>query len=241
MAEKVMEGIWWIQGQDRFLPDAHMYVIGQPGGQDFTLVDAGLMEQGSYKLDQIQKCGVSLNDVSRIIMTHTHLDHIGCLPELIKALPDAEVWVHRYEAEYLETGDGQIVFGNRMFESMVRAQHQIPEDYFRLTVHRKLEEGDGLELGGIPFSVVHIPGHSGGSIGLLNDEHKLFVAGDTIYADGAIGRYDLHSADAGQLKASLERIAQLGVDILLPGHNRIVRGGAQPMIHDTVRTWASML
>jgi glyoxylase-like metal-dependent hydrolase (beta-lactamase superfamily II) len=124
---------------------------------------------------------------------------------------------------------------------MVRAQHQIPEDYFRLTVHRKLEEGDGLDLGGIPFSVVHIPGHSGGSIGLLNDEYKLFVAGDTIYADGAIGRYDLHSADAGQLKASLERIAQLGVDILLPGHNRIVRGGAQPMIHDTVRTWASML
>ena len=57
--------------------------------------------------------------------------------------------------------------------------------------------------------MVHIPGHSAGSIGLFNEESRLLLSGDTIYADYAIGRYDLASADAGELKNSLELIAEM--------------------------------
>ncbi len=49
-----------------------------------------------------------------------------------------------------------------------------------------------------------MPGHSAGSIGLFNNEHRLLMSGDTIYADGAIGRYDLVSANPADLKRSLE-------------------------------------
>ena len=91
MAHCVTEGVWWIPGRDSFLPDSHVYLIGQPDSQDFTMVDCGLMEMGSYKIAQLDKCGVSPNHVRRIIMTHTHLDHIGCLPEILEAIPHAEV------------------------------------------------------------------------------------------------------------------------------------------------------
>lgn len=241
MTQSVIEGIYWIPGRDGFIPDSHVYVVGKPGEQDYSLVDCGLLGMGSYKLEELDKIGVSLKHVKRIIMTHTHLDHIGCLPEILKAIPDAEVWVHKDEAIYLERGDPSIVFGNSMFESMLRTQYDVPKDLFTLNVHRKLEGGEKLSLGGIPFEVVHVPGHSAGSIGLFNKEHKLFMSGDTIYADGAIGRYDLASADPAQLKQSLEKIDALGVDILLPCHNRIVNGGAEPMVKNTVRQWASML
>ena len=241
MIQKVVDGVGWIPGKDRFMPDSHMYVVGMPDEQDFSLVDCGLLEMGSYKLDELEQAGVPLGQVKRIIMTHTHLDHVGCLPEILKAIPEAEVWVHKEEAMYLERGDSRIVYGNSMFESMVRSQYNIPEDFFTIKVHKKLEGGEHLVLGGIPFEVIHVPGHSAGSIGLFNEEHRLFMSGDTIYADGAIGRYDLVSADPAELKKSLERIADLGIDILLPCHNRIVNGGADPMVRNTVRQWAHLL
>ena len=241
MIEKVIDGVRWIPGKDRFLPDSHVYVIGKDGSEDFSLVDCGLMEMGSYKLDEIETAGIALKHVKRIIMTHTHIDHVGCLPEILQAIPHAEVWVHKDEAVYLERGDDRIVFGNPMFESVIRSQYDVPKDLFAIKIHRKLEGGELLSLGGVPFKVIHLPGHSIGSIGLFNEEHRLFMSGDTIYADGAIGRYDLVSADPAQLKKSLELVAGLNVDILLPCHNRIVRSGASAMVKNTVLQWGPLL
>ncbi len=241
MTQKVIDGVWWIPGRDKFMPDSHVYLVGKEGSEDFSIIDCGLMEMGSYKIDEIEGCGIRLEHVKRIIMTHTHLDHIGCIKEILKAIPAAEVWVHKNEASYLERGDERIVWGNRMFESMIRAQYHIPKDFFQMDVHRKLEGGETLLLGGISFKVVHVPGHSTGSIGLFNEENRLFLSGDTIYADGAIGRFDLVSADPLLLKKSLELIADLDIEILLPCHNRIVKSGAGPMIKNTVRQWAPML
>jgi len=241
LIQEVVEGVLWIPGRDRFLPDSHVYVIGKPDSGDFSLVDCGLMEMGAYKLEELGNAGIRLDQVKRIIMTHTHMDHIGCLNELLEAIPHAEVWAHKDEALYLERGDDRIVFGNRMFESMIRSQYSIPEGLFTTTVHRKLEGGEVLSLGGLSFKVIHVPGHSVGSIGLFNEEHRLLMSGDTIYADGAIGRFDLYSADPAELKKSLDLIAELGVDILLPCHNRIVKGGADPMIKNTVLQWGPLL
>ena len=241
MIESVVNGVRWIAGKDKFLPDSHMYVIGQDGSEDITLVDCGLMDMGSYKLEELKRGGIDFGHVKRIIMTHTHLDHIGCLPEILEQIPHAEVWVHQEEATALEQGDARIVFGNAMFESMIRNQYQIAPDFFKIKVHKKLVGGEKLDLGGIPFTVIHLPGHSIGSIGLFNEEHRLFLSGDTIYADGAIGRYDLVSANPAQLRASLDLIAKLGISILLPCHNRIVKSGADPMVKNTVQQWAPLL
>ncbi|HMK37211.1 MAG TPA: MBL fold metallo-hydrolase [Desulfomonilaceae bacterium] len=241
MIENVIEGVQWIPGRDKFLPDSHMYVIGKPDSGDFTLVDCGLMEMGSYKLQELENFGITFDQVKRVIMTHTHLDHVGCLPEILEAIPHVEVWVHKDEADYLEAGDDRIVFGNAMFESMIRSQYTLTKDFFRIKVHRKLEGGESFSLGGVEFAVIHLPGHSTGSIGLFNEEYRWLMSGDTIYADGAIGRYDLVSADPAELKQSLERIAGLGVDMLLPCHNRIVRRGADPMVRNTVHQWSPIL
>jgi glyoxylase-like metal-dependent hydrolase (beta-lactamase superfamily II) len=239
--EEVMEGVRWIKGNDGYLPDSHAYVIGLPGSGDFTMVDCGLMGNGAYKLDALDKAGIRVKDLKRIIMTHTHLDHIGCLPEILGEAPHAEVWMHAAEGLPLEKGDDRIVWGNSMFKMMVQAQYRLPKDGFCRKVHRKLEDGESLSLGGLEFKVIFIPGHSCGHIGLFNEKTRAFFSGDTIYADYAIGRYDLASANAADLRASLEKIDGLGVDVLLPCHNRIVRGGAAPMIHETVKQWGPML
>jgi glyoxylase-like metal-dependent hydrolase (beta-lactamase superfamily II) len=251
------------------------------------MVDVGLTGRGDEKLDQIKQTGIEVKDIKRIILTHTHFDHIGCIKEVLASLPDAQVWVHQVEGDYLERGDERIIHGNDMFAGFIRAQYGVKDGFYQLSVHRKLDEGDILEIGSSRWEVLHIPGHSAGGIGLYDAGSKVIISGDTVYADynigrfdlfsadgnqlshipghsaggiglydaGSkviisgdtvyadynIGRFDLFSADGNQLRTSLERLAQLEAEVLLPGHNRILTEGARDSIRGTLDQWRSFL
>ncbi len=91
--KKVTEEIYFIKGQDEMIPDSHVFVIGQPASGDLSLIDAGLVGKGKYKIQCLKDAGYRLSDVKRIILTHTHFDHIGCLSEMLESIPHAEIWV----------------------------------------------------------------------------------------------------------------------------------------------------
>jgi hydroxyacylglutathione hydrolase len=238
---EVAKGVSFIPGQDDFIPDSHIYVLGDPASQDLSIVDAGLVGKGGYKMGAIRKMGIDPSAIKRVIMTHTHLDHIGCLAEILEELPDAELWVQTLEAEQLEQGDERTVHGLEMFRSMCEMQFGIKPGDFTFKVQRKLEGGDNLDIGGMTWEVIHIPGHSMGGIALYNRPQKILIPGDVVYADYAIGRFDLYGADASALKKSLYNLAELEVDILLPGHNRIVQGLPAGYIHQTAKQWEAYL
>jgi len=50
---KVYNNVYFIPGQDDFIPDSHVYIIGNPESRDLSLVDVGLMGKGSYKIESI--------------------------------------------------------------------------------------------------------------------------------------------------------------------------------------------
>ncbi len=238
---EVTEGVYFIQGQDEFIPDAHVYILGKPGSKDLTLIDAGLMGKGDYKVQSIRDFGLDLEDVKRVVMTHTHLDHIGCLTEIRAQMPWLELWVHDIEAGPLESGDDRTVYGMDMFKSMMEGQYQLKPGDFTFKVDRRLQGGETLEIGDMIWEILHIPGHSAGSIALYDPANRVLVPGDTVYADSAIGRFDLHGADAAALKDSLARLAELDVDILLPGHNRIMNDVPDGYIANTAKQWGPYL
>jgi glyoxylase-like metal-dependent hydrolase (beta-lactamase superfamily II) len=80
-----------------------------------------------------------------------------------------------------------------------------------------------------------------GSIGLYHRPMKILIPGDVVYADYAIGRFDLYGAKASELRKSLMRLAELEVDILLPGHNQIVKNLPKGYILKTARQWEPYL
>ena len=239
--KKIVDGILHIQGQDEFIPDSHVYVIGQPDSGDLSLVDAGLVGRGKSKIGEITGEGIHLDHIKRIILTHTHFDHIGCLREIMNAIPHAELWLHNDEAEFLEKGDERTVYGMDMFQSMCQAQYGIKPGEFSFKVSRKIEGGDKLEIGNMVWEVFHVPGHSLGSIALYNPNEKALIPGDVVYADCAIGRFDLHGANGAQLKDSLYRLAEIDVNILLPGHNRVDLNVQPDYIRETARQWEGYL
>jgi glyoxylase-like metal-dependent hydrolase (beta-lactamase superfamily II) len=238
---QITEGVYFIKGQDEMIPDSHVYVVGKLDSQDLSLIDAGLMGKGNYKIQSIQKMGIELKAITRIIMTHTHLDHIGCLAEIREQIPWAELWVHDIEAGPLEEGDERTVYGMEMFQNMCMMQYNIKPGAFTFLIDRRLQGEENLDIGGMTWEVLHIPGHSPGSIGLYNQSEKILIPGDVVYADYAIGRFDLHGANGLELKNSLLQLAELEVDILLPGHNRIVNGLPPGYIADTAGQWAPYL
>ena len=238
---RVTEEVYYIPGQDEFMPDSHAYVLGKPSSQNLSLIDAGLTSKGSYKIQSIQKAGIDLSAIKRIIMTHTHLDHIGCLAEILKQIPSAELWVHCLEADLLEQGDERAVYGMDMFRGICQEQFGLKPGAFKFQVNRKLQGEEILDLGDAEWEVIHIPGHSMGSIGLYHRPMQILIPGDVVYADHAIGRFDLYGADASELKKSLLRLAKLEVDILLPGHNQIVKGLPKGYILKTAKQWEPYL
>jgi hydroxyacylglutathione hydrolase len=238
---RVADNVFFIPGQDEFIPDAHVYVIGDPATEDLSLIDAGLVGKGAYKVKAIRDAGIEPAAIKRIIMTHTHLDHIGCVAEIMQQIPGVELWVHQQEAEQLEQGDERTVHGLDMFREMCQMQYGLKPGQFTFDVQRKLEGGESLEIGGMTWEVLHIPGHSLGCIALYHRPAKTLIPGDVVYADYAIGRFDLFGADAAALKKSLFQLAELEVDTLLPGHNRIATNLPANYILQTAKQWEPYL
>lgn len=239
--KRITDELFWIPGQDEFIPDAHMYVIGKTDSSDITLVDAGLIRKSQYKLKVLEGFGIGLGQVKRLILTHTHLDHIGCLPEIKRKIPHMEVWVHRTEAEELEAGDERSVYGMELFKTMAQAQFGLKKGFFGIEVQRKLQDGDQLILGSSVWEVLHLPGHSKGSIGLYERTSRILIAGDTVYSDYAIGRFDLYGADPRELSLSLKRLSELEIDVLLPGHNNIMEAVPPRYVEKVHEQWKSYL
>ncbi|MEE4351935.1 MAG: MBL fold metallo-hydrolase [Desulfatiglans sp.] len=239
--KQVTRGVYFIQGQDALIPDAHAYVIGEPSSKDLTLVEAGLMGKGNYKIDCVVELGIDPADIKRVILTHTHLDHIGCLQEILDRLPNVELWMQKTEAELLEQGDERAAYGMQMFQAMLESHYGFKPGSFCFKTDRKLEGDEILEIGGMTWEVIHIPGHSPGSIGLYNRDMRILIPGDVVYSDYAIGRFDLHGADGPELRKSLLALSELEVDILLPGHNSIVENLPPGYIAQVAEQWGPFL
>jgi len=241
MIKQITPDIYFLPGQDEFLPDSHVYLIGNRESGNLTMVDTGLVGKGAYKLKSLEKIGISPDVIKRVILTHSHLDHIGCLRELKENLPHLEVWLHEAEADSLLRGDERTVYGMEAFRTMCQAQYGLKDGDFASLIDKKLKDNELLTLDHTSWRVLHIPGHSLGSIALYEETRKILLCGDTIYSDHAIGGFDLHGASASQLKDSLFRLAALEVKMLLPGHNRIIIDLPPMYISQTVKQWAPYL
>jgi len=120
-------------------------------------------------------------------------------------------------------------------------QYRLKDGDFTFKVHRWLKDNEELAIGGQTWTVLHIPGHSPGGIALYDGRNGVLIPGDVVYADYAIGRFDLHGANGQKLKNSLMRLGELNVKMLLPGHNRILKDVPQNYILNTAKQWGPYL
>jgi glyoxylase-like metal-dependent hydrolase (beta-lactamase superfamily II) len=178
--------------------DSNIYVF------EDIIVDTGTGQNMEYILKSIKEAGCSIDDLSLIVNTHNHYDHVGGNRYL-----DLEVAMHANDAWALEEGDEEALLATMFGTTMDKME-----------VTRKLSEGDKIH----DFEVLLTPGHTSGSI-CLYDGNNL-ISGDTVFAGGGFGRVDL-GGDMFEMRKSLERISKLNVQYLFPGHGPAVDNGSQ--------------
>ena len=81
-----------------------------------------------------------------------------------------------------------------------------------------------LILGRREVEILHLPGHTPGSIAVFIPEHSALISGDLIFETGMPGRVDMHGGDAEEMIRSLEKARSFDVNYILPGHGRILQG-----------------
>ena len=167
------------------------YILEDEKARAAAIIDPG--DEAGRILQVIEDDGV---DVKYILLTHGHYDHTTAVPQLHKALPQAEIYIHRADAN----GAGSQLFP---------LAGQIPDLKF-------YDEGDTLALGDMTIQVLHTPGHSKGSVTLKVGD--VLFCGDTLFA-GSCGRTDLAGGSYAEIMASLKKLAALPGDYkVYPGH-----------------------
>lgn len=164
------------------------YLIGDKTSKESAAVDAG------WEVDKLIDIAEKEHlKISKIILTHSHYDHIQKVDEMASKTK-AEVFFH--EDDYNE----------------IKGMIKNPS-----TKIHKLKNNDEVKIGSIKMKIIHTPGHTPGAICLLF-ENKL-LTGDTLFVN-AIGRTDLAGGDAIKLFESLQKLKKLDDNIeIYPGHD----------------------
>ncbi|MBI5522588.1 MAG: MBL fold metallo-hydrolase [Desulfarculus sp.] len=196
--------------------DLYAYPWTQPSANNCNAYLAGgdlpiLIDPGHTRLFAHVQRGLGQDGISQppqlVVLTHCHPDHLEAALPLQKA--GLRVAMHAREVAYLDKE------GRQMAASLGMSLPEMQMDIL-------LEEGE-LKAGQEAFEVLHTPGHSPGHICLYWPRHKALFAGDLIFAQG-VGRVDFPGGDGAALKESIQRMAALDLQWLLPGHGPMLKG-----------------
>lgn len=153
-------------------------------------------------------------NVEKIVLTHGHIDHAGGAAELAETLKVPIEGPHEADEFLLDD------------LPTAGARTGIPGRV--VTPSRWLREGDTVDIGGIEFDVLHVPGHTPGSVVFVNKGSQFAIVGDTLF-QRSVGRTDFPYGEPETLVEGIKtKLMTLGDDFtVLPGHGSATSIGAE--------------
>jgi len=179
----------------------YVYIIC---GEEVYLVDSGVASSESTIIDYLREMGRAPEEISRLILTHGHPDHIGA-GKAIKEISGCSVASHPADRDWIEDIDQQ--------------QRERPVPGFKdlvsgsVRIDEILHDGDVLDLGaGLSIEVLQTPGHSPGSISLWMPSEGVLFSADAVPLEGSMPIYD----DILASVRSIQRLKAIeGIKVLL--------------------------
>jgi glyoxylase-like metal-dependent hydrolase (beta-lactamase superfamily II) len=193
-------------------------------GDGFVLIDTSKPEKRADLDAELENAGCTPGDLRLIVLTHGDYDHAGNAVHL-RGKHGAKVAMHRDDSGRVERADWSWNMKPKpdKFELLFRVVSLFikpgPFDTFEPDVF--VEDEQGLSEYGFDATVLHLPGHTKGSIGILTADHDLFC-GDLMDSMGKPS-LEFFIDDMAAARASLERLRSLDVGTVYPGHGKPFR------------------
>ncbi len=204
---EILKGVFLVRGEV-----SNVYLVKVSGG--YVSVDAGTPGDYERITAYLRSAGIEASDIKVIVLTHSHWDHAGGLKKL-RELTGAKIAAHREEVPYLR---GEVGTSRRRFE---------PVD-----VDIMLDDGD--EVYGL--RVIHTPGHTPGSICLLNTSQRSIFVGDLVYEEqGRLREMHHHySKDPHMNRASIAKLVNYDFDHVMPSHGNPIIGRGREALRQLI-------
>ena len=197
---KIWKDIYMIGSADISHPyDCCVYLLDL---EELILIDSGAGESFDALVKNIEKLGLKPSRLKAMLATHAHIDHIGSLRSFQETY-HTQIIAHELDADAIESGVGV-------------AAEAYGVDYTPCTVDIKLSKHEEtLKFGSYEINVIHIPGHTPGSVAAYLDiDGKRILFGQDIH-----GPYlPQWGANPKQAAASMKKLIELKADILCEGH-----------------------
>ena len=193
---------------------ANSYLL--PSAHGFVLIDTGGAGARRALLQALAQGGCGQGSLRLILLTHGDFDHTGNAGYLRVAF-GAPIAMHREDAAMGERGD--MFAGRKQPNSLVRALVPLFTGFGkseRFAPDLCFDEGDDLSRYGLEATVLWLPGHSHGSIGVLTAGGQLFCGDLLENTKGPALNSLMDDRAAGQ--ASVERLRAMAVGTVYPGH-----------------------
>jgi glyoxylase-like metal-dependent hydrolase (beta-lactamase superfamily II) len=184
------------------------------------LIDTGFPGQIEALRAAMEKVGISLDQIHVVILTHQDIDHIGCLPEMLRECSEhVQVYAHELDQPYIQ-GELPLLKGGQIKD--------LPKGRVDNTVI------DGQELpfcGGI--QIIHTPGHTPGHISLYLKRSKTLIAGDSMYSVNGIlgGIHEPTTLNIEEARLSVNKYLEFNIESVICYHGGLSRGE----INDQIR------
>lgn len=199
------------------------YLLKSESG--FLLIDSGDSSDCGQLEKVLEQEGVKPGNLKLIILTHGDFDHVGNAA-FLRQKYGAKVAMHKDDAEMVISGNqgsgrkekpDRITFFGK-FIMFLSAHFIKPGAFHTFTPDLYVEDDDSLMEYGFDARILHLPGHSRGSIGVLTADGSLFC-GDLLMN---MVRPALHFMidDLADCRASIARLRSLGVKVIYPGHGK---------------------
>lgn len=195
-------------------------------GDEALVIDPGTAGDPGDRISKaIKSIGLNPNsDISGIVCTHSHPDHVGGAA-ILKKSTGAPVLIHSEDAEILSHPDhflqNRLVldFAERM--SMKVDKGPLRVNYKGVDADQILQDGESIGVGDESLKVVHTGGHSAGHCAFLDETRKLLFCGDEAnnFPNDPRKFYVDLSGSMARKSAFLDRMAKLSIDYLLPSHD----------------------
>lgn len=227
-AVQLAPGVWRIPTAPADLVSSFAFV--DDDGQ-VTLVDAGTKRAPRRILAGLEHIGVAPSDVTRLLVTHAHPDHVGGLATM-RGRTGATVAVHERDAAYVREGKGPVLdrstLGGRLFR---RNRGSAPTP-----VEDELVDGQVLDVGG-GLRVVHTPGHSPGHVALLHQASSVLITGDSIWNMRSRMTWPVPAfcTDVAMAKETAHVLAELEYQVAAFTHGPEIREGAREAVRGFLR------